>query len=234
LLSRDVASLSGGEKQRVAIGRALLRNPVVLLLDEPVSALDLRARSSVLRYIEQVLKQLGVRCLYVSHDLKEATRFSRDLLWMESGRIVAQGAVQAVLTDLKLPFAEQENAESILDGVIEAHETDVGLTRVSCSGGSLWLPGVENEVAARVKVQIAARDVSIALSAPVDISILNVLRGIVLDVAYPARWPAQALVRIETGGGEILARITRKSSHSLHLAAGLQVWALVKAVAIAR
>jgi molybdate transport system ATP-binding protein len=230
---RDVGTLSGGEKQRVAIGRALMRGPVVLLMDEPVSALDVRNRAVVLKYIDQVLKRLQVRCLYVSHDLKEAAKLADELLWMENGRIVAQGAPQAVLTDLALPFAEQEDAESILSGVVEAHEPEVGLSRVGCSGGSMWLAHLDAAVGAAVQVQIAARDVSIAIEPPRGVSILNVLRGAVKDVAYPERWPAQALVRIDVGDGEILARITRKSAETLQLRSGSPVWALVKAVAIA-
>jgi molybdate transport system ATP-binding protein len=233
LLPRDVSTLSGGERQRVAIGRALMRSPVVLLMDEPVSALDVRTRAVVLKYIEQVLEHLQVRCLYVSHDLKEAAKLADELLWMESGRIVAQGAPQTVLTDLRLPFAEQEDAECVLNGVVEAHEPDVGLSRIRCAGGLLWLPQIDAPVGADVPVQIAARDVSIAVEPPGGVSILNVLQGIVEDIAYPERWPAQALVRIDVGDGEVLARITRKSVQTLELRAGARVWALVKAVAIA-
>lgn len=233
LLSREVTTLSGGERQRVAIARALMRSPRVLLLDEPVSALDLRSRTAVLRYIEQTLARLQVRCLYVSHDLKEATRFADELIWMEAGRIAAQGAPHDVLTDLHLPFAEQEDAESLLTGTVEAHELDVGLSRVRCAGGTLWLPSVSRAVGETVQVQIAARDVSIALAAPQDVSILNVLQGTVVEVSEPPRWPSQALVRVAVEGGEVLARITRKSAHGLALRSGLTVWALVKSVAIA-
>jgi molybdate transport system ATP-binding protein len=231
LLRRRVANLSGGERQRVSIGRALLRSPQLLLLDEPVSALDTTSRADVLGYLQQVLSTFDVRCLYVSHDLREAARLANEMLWLEHGRIVAQGRTVDVLTDVRLPFADRDDAESVLFARVIQHEESTSLTQVQCSGGVLWLPNVSAQVGARIQIQIAARDVSLALAAPGDISILNRLQGTVIDVR-DSHHPAQALVRLKLPDAFLLARVTRKSVAALHLKPGDAVWALVKSVAL--
>ncbi len=232
LLTRRITHLSGGERQRVAIGRALLRSPDVLLLDEPVSALDVRSRIDVLRYLQQVLARFAVRCIYVSHDLREAARIASEMLWMERGKVIAQGATHDVLTDVHLPFAELDEAESLLEGVIEGHDSEMGLTRILCAGSTLWLPQVDAVIGSRHRVQIAARDVSLALAAPLNLSILNILPARITELV-DAPQPAQMLVRLDVAGNPLLARITRKSAVALNLQAGTYVWALVKSVALA-
>ncbi len=212
LLSRRITHLSGGERQRVAIGRALLRSPEVLLLDEPVSALDVASRADVLRYLRQVLERFAVRCIYVSHDLREAARLATEMLWMEQGRVVAQGNAREVLTDVRLPFAELDEAESLLEGVIEGHDADMGLTRIRCANSTLWLPQVDAAIGSRHRVQIAARDVSLGLTAPESLSILNVLEARISDLVPAPRQSAQVLVRLDVDGSPLLARITRKSA----------------------
>jgi molybdate transport system ATP-binding protein len=231
LLRRRVGNLSGGEHQRVSIGRALLRSPQLLLLDEPVSALDTASRADVLGYLQQVLNTFDVRCLYVSHDLREAARLGNEMLWLENGRIVAQGRTIDVLTDVRLPFADRDDAESVLFAQVIQHEESTSLTQVQCSGGVLWLPNVSAKVGERIRIQIAARDVSLALAAPGEISILNRLQGTVMDVRN-SHHPAQALVRLKLPDAFLLARVTRKSVAALHLKAGDAVWALVKSVAL--
>lgn len=233
LLDRQVTHLSGGERQRVSLGRALLRSPRVLLLDEPVSALDLASRVEVLGFISQVLERFAVRCVYVSHDLKEAARIAGEMLWMEQGRVVAQGATHAVLTDLHLPFAELDEAESLLEGEIEGHDAELALTRIRCAGSTLWLPQVDAPAGSHHRVQIAARDVTLALSQPRDSSVLNVLAARISELVVAPRQPAQMLVKLDVDGHPVLARITRKSALLLDLKAGTPVWALVKSVALA-
>jgi molybdate transport system ATP-binding protein len=233
LLPRRITHLSGGERQRVAIGRALLRSPEVLLLDEPVSALDVSSRADVLRYLRKVLERFAVRCIYVSHDLREAARLATEMLWMEQGRVVAQGIARDVLTDVRLPFAELDEAESLLEGVIEGHDADMGLTRIRCADSTLWLPQVDAAIGSRHRVQISARDVSLGLNSPDSLSILNVLEARISDLIPAPRQPAHVLVRLDVDGSPLLARITRKSALALDLQIGTRVWALVKSVALA-
>lgn len=232
LIHRDVGSLSGGERQRVAIGRALLRSPQILLLDEPVSALDVASRYEVLTYVQRVLQSFRLPCVYVSHDLREAARVSDQMMWLEKGRLIAHGPAAHVLTDLKLPFAELEEAESVLSVKIEAHDDEYNLTQARCNGDRLWLPKLDLLPGTMARVQIAARDVSLALNQPSDVSIQNVLAARIVDLQPSAHNPGQVLVRLQVGDEWLLARVTSRAARALHLQSGLQLWALVKAVAL--
>ncbi len=234
LLDRGVAKLSGGERQRVAIGRALLANPRLLLLDEPVSALDAMSRSEVLNVIERVLVQLPIPCVYVSHDLREAARLADRMLWLDAGRIKASGSVHAVLSDPKLPFAQEADSESVVLGRVAVMDPGAGLARVDFKGGCLWVSANEAPANGEVRVQIRARDVSLALQRPESISVLNILPGRIVDLAPAEHAPSQILVRLDVGGSLILSRVTRRSVQELGLQPGTQVWALIKSVAITR
>lgn len=234
LLARRVASLSGGERQRVALARALLASPRLLLLDEPVSALDLASRDEVLRYLGAVLGDFRMRCLYVTHDLREAARFATEMLWMVRGRVIARGAPREVLTDLSLPLAELEEAESVIEAEVAEHETAHGLTRLRTAAGDLFAARIEADPGSRVLVQIAARDVTLATQRPEHVSTLNLLAGQVLEVCASRSVPSQVNVKVGLAGVPLLARLTSKSAAALALAPGRDVWVLVKSVALMR
>jgi molybdate transport system ATP-binding protein len=232
LLQRGVRNLSGGERQRVAIGRALLGRPRLLLLDEPVSALDVAATVEVLDALERILTALPIPCLYVSHDLREAARLADRMLWLDDGRIAADGPVWQVLSDPMLPFAQDEDAESVVGGRVDAVQADTGLARVVFDGGELWIPAGHAVEGRNVRVQIRARDVSLALRRPEAISVLNILEARVVDVTAAGNSPSLALVRLEVGRSLLLSRVTRRSAAELDLVPGSRVWALVKSAAI--
>ena len=235
LLDRRVGGLSGGERQRVAIGRALLARPRLLLLDEPVSALHEAGTAEVLATLESVLAALPIPCLYVSHDLREASRLADRMIWLESGRIVAEGPAGDVMSDPRLPFAQAEDAGSVVPGRVESVDDDGGLAQVTFDGGELWIAATaDTSPGCRVRVGIRARDVSLALRRPDAISVLNVLEGQVVDIADARDSRSQALVRVKAGGCLLLSRITRRSVAELGLAPGLPVWALVKSAALVR
>jgi molybdate transport system ATP-binding protein len=234
LLGRGVTNLSGGERQRVAIGRALLGRPRLLLLDEPVSALDLAATAEVLDTLERVFAALPIPCLYVSHDLREAARLADRMLWLDDGRIAADGPAWQVLSDPRLPFAQEEDAESVVTGRVDAVEGATGLARVAFDGGELWIAAGDVVEGKTVRVQIRARDVSLALRRPEAISLLNILEAGILDVTEARNSPSQALVRMEVGRSLLLSRVTRRSVTELGLVPGRRVWALVKSAAITR
>jgi molybdate transport system ATP-binding protein len=234
LLERHVTNLSGGERQRVAIGRALLSRPRLLLLDEPVSALDVVGTAEVLDTLERVLAALPIPCVYVSHDLREAARLADRMLWLDGGRIAADGPAAQVLSDPRLPFAQEEEAESVVAGRIESVDAAAGLARIEFAGGELWIAAGDAPAGRKVRVQIRARDVSLALRRPEAISVLNILEGSVVDVTDARNSPSQALVRVDAGGCLLLSRVTRRSVAELGLAPGIKVWALVKSAAITR
>jgi molybdate transport system ATP-binding protein len=235
LLGRRVEHLSGGERQRVALGRALLARPRLLLLDEPVSALDETSTTEVMEALERVLAALPVPCLYVSHDLREAARLADRMLWLDAGRVVADGPVSQVLSDPRLPFAQEEDAESVIAGRVEAVDTGTALASVAFDGGLLWISASRVTVPGTpVRVRIRARDVSLALRRPEAISVLNILEGRIVEVADARSVVSQALVRVDVGGCRLLSRVTRRSVAELGLAPGAKVWALVKSAAILR
>ena len=227
LLDRSVRNLSGGEQQRVAIGRALLRSPDVLLLDEPVRAPDVVARREVLDYLERLLERLAVRCLLVSHDLRDAGRLADEILWLEQGRVVAHAPMQQMLTDPRTPFASLEEAESVLEGRVAAHDPQSHMTRLEFAGGDIWVARAAVRVGDTVRVQIAARDVSVAICRPTGISIMNAFEASVTAVAAARDEPAHVLLRLDVAGAPLLARITAKSARNLGLEPGRRVWALV-------
>lgn len=235
LLERRVEHLSGGERQRVAIGRALLARPRLLLLDEPVSALHEAGTAEVLATLERVLAALPIPCLYVSHDLREAERLADRMIWLESGRIVADGPAREVMSDPRLPFAQAEDAGSVVAGRVDSVDHGHGLARVVFDGGVMWIAASADTSPGRtVRVGVRARDVSLALRRPEAISVLNVLEARVLDVADAQDSRSQSLVRVQAGGCMLLSRVTRRSVAELGLVPGLAVWAMVKSAAILR
>jgi molybdate transport system ATP-binding protein len=233
MLDRDPSGLSGGERQRVSMARALLTSPRLLLMDEPLSALDHQSKHDILPYLERLHETLAIPVLYVSHSPDEVARLADRLVLLESGRVRAEGAAADLFTRVDLPLARDDGAAALFDGWVVGHDPHYHLNRVQTPGGTLYVVGAERPPGARVRVRIQARDVSIALDEPGTSSILNIL---------PARIAAiepidtgQMLIRLEVGQGgavALLARITRRSNDLLHLHPGQEVFAQVKAVAL--
>lgn len=233
LLHRSPQSLSGGEKQRVAIGRALLAQPRLLLMDEPLASLDIARRDEVMRYIELLRDELGIPIVYVSHSVAEITRLADTVVLLSEGRSIAVGDVDDVMGRLDLrPQTGRYEAGSVLDTVVVAHDLAYELTTLRFEGGELTVPNVEALVGERVRVRIRARDVSLAIGRPTGMSILNVLQGTLISIADDGGPIVEVQLRI--GQAALRARITRRSRADLALAEGQLVYALVKAVSIDR
>jgi molybdate transport system ATP-binding protein len=231
LLDRSPQHLSGGERQRVGIARALVTSPRLLLLDEPLAAIDQRRKQDVLPYLARLHAELGIPMLYVSHSLDEVIRLADHMLYLEGGQLRAFGPLNQMLTRTDLPLAHLDEAETALEGRLVAHDPEYRLSYVEIAGEWLALPLTKLPLGCSVRVGIQARDVSLALERPRYSSILNILRGQVLDlIEDPAG--AQTLVRIDLGGAVLLSRITRRSAMELQIARGLSVYAQVKAVAL--
>ncbi|MBK1710679.1 molybdenum ABC transporter ATP-binding protein [Marichromatium gracile] len=233
LLGRDPAGLSGGERQRVAIARALLTSPRLLLMDEPLAALDHTSKRDILPYLERLHDHLQIPILYVSHDPDEVARLADHILLIEAGRLRAAGPAPQMLTRLDLPLVREETASALLSGRVRAHDARYGLTRVAIPGASLMLERLDRAVDETVRVRIHARDVSIALDDPGTSSILNVLPAHIVEM-HPLS-ASQVLVGLAVGTtpeSRLLARITRHSWERLRLHPGQQVHAQVKAVAV--
>lgn len=231
LLARRPGDLSGGEKQRVAIGRALLSGPQVLLLDEPLAALDEARKAEILPYLER-LRDAAMPILYVSHSVGEVARLATTIVLLEAGRVVRAGPAGLVLSDPEaVPVLGIREAGAVIAARIAAQETD-GLTRLDTVAGPLWLPRVAGAVGDALRVRIAAQDVILSRARPEGLSALNILPGVVSALRV-GDGPG-ALVQIALGDEFLLARVTRRSAEALGLAPGVAVHAVLKSVAVAQ
>lgn len=231
LLARRPARLSGGERQRVAIARALLTGPQLLLMDEPLAALDQARKNEILPYLERLHDTLDIPLLYVSHAPDEVARLADHLVVLEAGRVLAQGPLAETLARVDLPIRLGEDAGVVLDATVADRDAAWHLAAVEFPGGRLWVRDTGHALGERLRVRILARDVSVALAHPLNSSILNTLEGQVDSIGDEAH-PALALVRLRVGKTFLLARLTRRSAAALALAPGLPVWAQIKAVAV--
>jgi len=231
LLRRRAATLSGGERQRVAIVRALMADPRLLLLDEPLSALDGMAKTQLLAQLERLRTTLAIPMIYVSHAVEEVARLADHLILLDGGRVVAQGPLQQTLARLDLPCALLQTLGSVVEGRVTALHRDDNLMELTFAGGTLRLPHGDETVGQSLRCRIDARDVVIAREHAQASSALNQVRC-TISAVVAADHPAQCLVQLDAGGAHLLARITRHSWHALGLAPGCEVWAQVKAVAL--
>lgn len=230
LLDRRPAALSGGEKQRVAIGRALLSAPRLILADEPLAALDEARKAEILPYFERLRDEISIPILYVSHSATEVARLATTVVVLESGRVVRQGQAAEVLGDpAVLPMGARE-AGAILTAKLAAHHPD-GLTELDARNIPLFLPRIHRNPGETVRVRIAAHDVILSRNRPEGLSALNILPGVV-DEIHLGEGPG-AIIAIETQAGRLLARITQRSMQALELVPGAQVHAVVKTVSVA-
>ena len=232
LLERMPQRLSGGERQRVAIARALATSPSLLLMDEPLAALDLKRKQEILPYLERLHDALEIPVVYVSHAPEEVARLADHVVLLADGRALAAGPIHDMMPRLDLPFAHDEDAFVVIDARVASHDDEYALTRLEFAGLPLWITGTDAALGAHVRARILARDVSLALSKRHDSSILNVLpaRVVSLDESGPGR----TLARLDVAGTPLLARITRRSAAQLGIVPGCDVYAQVKGVALLR
>jgi len=231
LLERKPEKLSGGERQRIAIARALAVSPLLLLMDEPLAALDHRRRSEILTYLERLRDELDIPVLYVSHAPDEVARLADHLVVLAGGRAVVQGPLTETLARLDLPVFLGADAGAVLETKVDLIESDWHLARLDFGGGSLWTWDSGLQVGQRARVRVLARDVSIACVQPGPSSIQNVLPG-VIDAIVDEELPGTVLARVRVGEVILLARMTKRSAVTLELASGTEVWAQIKSVAL--
>jgi molybdate transport system ATP-binding protein len=230
LLSRRPHQLSGGEKQRVALGRALLAQPRLLLLDEPLASLDLARREEVLPYFEKLRDAFAIPIVYVSHQFDEVLRLATRVVLMDAGRVLADGELAEVSRHPALrEIVGPDAVGAVMSGVVERVD-EAGLTVVRIGDAEL----VVDEAAAvgqRIQIQVLARDVIVAASHPAGLSVRNAVAARVVSVTPDVG--RAVLVELDIGRtATLLARITSRASQELELSAGRQVWALIKAVSL--
>lgn len=239
LLERSPLDLSGGERQRVAIARALATSPRVLLMDEPLAAIDVTRKNDILPWLEQLHERLDIPVVYVTHSSDELTRLADHVVLLDEGRALCSGPVVELMTRLDLPLARGDAAAALIEARAVGHSPADALSELAFEGGRLLLPQAGSAAlpaGAAVRVRIQARDVSLSLQAPEYSSVLNVLAATVVDVMDDA--PGQVLVGLRLGHGprsvRLLSRISQLSARRLGIAPGQAVFAQIKGVAMLR
>ncbi|RBI77310.1 molybdenum ABC transporter ATP-binding protein [Roseovarius sp. TE539] len=230
LLDRRPGALSGGEKQRVAIGRALLSAPRLILADEPLAALDEARKAEILPFLERLRDEVNVPILYVSHSATEVARLATTVVALDAGRVIREGPAAEVLGDPAVLPAGAREAGAILTATVAAHHDD-GLSELDAGGISLFVPRVSQTPGTAMRVRIAAHDVILSRGRPDGLSALNILPGVVSEIRSGAG--PGAIVAVDTGAGRLLARITQRSARALALAPGTEAHAIVKTVSVA-
>ena len=232
LLDRRPSSLSGGERQRVAIARALAVNPRLLLMDEPLAALDMRRKQEILPYLERLQRELKIPVLYVTHAPDEVTRLAQHLVVLENGRVLASGSLVEMSSRIDLPIRLGDDLGAVIETTVEEIDQRWNLARLRFDGGSLWTRDHGLKQGAAVRVRVLARDVSIACERPAPSTIQNVLPAHIVGLASDEA-EGQALVRLQIGQAVLIARVTRRAVADLGLHAEQAVWVQVKSVALA-
>lgn len=230
LFGRAVDRLSGGERNRVAVARALLTSPAVLLLDEPLAALDAGARAELLPYLERLHRELAIPVLYVSHSLDEVARLADHMAYLDAGKVLAVGPIAQVSSRLDLPLANIDEAGSVIEATVARHDHAFHLTHLAFDGHELVVPQKTARVGTAARIRVLARDVSLSLTRHGDTSILNIIPGTIAEIG--GEQPAHVLVKIAVGGAFLLARITRKSASQMNLVPGIPIYAQIKSMAL--
>jgi molybdate transport system ATP-binding protein len=231
LMDRRPGTLSGGERQRVAIARALAAQPRVLLMDEPLAALDAGRKAELLPYLEALQRTLAIPVLYVSHALDEVARLATHMVLLDAGRVRASGSAEDLIARLDLPLAQGDAAATLIEGRLLRHDSSEHLSTLAFAGGELHvISTTARAVGQRVRVRVQARDVSLTLARQSDTSILNIVPATVTGLREDS--PGQWMVALDAGGTRLLARITQRSVQALGIAPGRELFAQVKGVAL--
>ncbi|MDG2341381.1 MAG: molybdenum ABC transporter ATP-binding protein [Paracoccaceae bacterium] len=234
LLTRSVSDLSGGERQRVSIARSLLSQPRLMLMDEPLAALDHRAKAGILPLVHDLPRQFGVPVIYVSHALDEVAPVADQVVTMKSGRVIAHGPVAEMLERPDMQgLSGRFEAGSILEGVIAEHDPAMHLTTIDVGGLPFEMPYLDAPIGTALRLRVRARDVTLATKRPEGISTRNILGGKIVRL-MPEENTAFAEVLVDIGPARVQARITHAAVQDLKLVEGSDVFALIKSVSFDR
>ena len=231
ILQRLPGNLSGGEKQRVAIGRALLSNPKILILDEPLTGLDEGLRSEVIPYLEFLRDHSKLPILYISHSQSEVARLSDKIVVLENGNILEHGETLQILSSFKVAKKlGLRDLSSFIEATVSTHASD-GITELDFSGSKLFLPQIDVPVGSKIYLRVLAKDVTLAIKKPEKISALNIIKGKVDEIVM-GNGPG-ALISLNVGGHKLVTRITQRSLIAMNLKLGQTCFAFLKTVSVA-
>ena len=232
LQERSALTLSGGERQRVAMARALATEPRLLLLDEPMAALDIARKQEILPWLERLRRELQIPVLYVTHSVDELTRLADHVVVLQQGRVLSSASPQASMVHPAVVRAVGDLAGTLTEGRVAARDEVFHLACIDSEAGPLWVRDQGLRIDQSVRLRILARDVSLSLAEHDSSTIANRLPG-VIEAIDPDSHPSQALVRVRCGQALVLARITHRSMQQLCLDVGSSVWCQIKSVALA-
>lgn len=230
LEKRSTISLSGGERQRIAIARSLLVSPQILLMDEPIAALDQNSKLEVLQSLERLKTRLNIPIIYISHSQNEIARLADTIILLENGRVLATGSTNDIFTRSDLPLAHSSDATSVIDAEVVEIDEKFQMARIKFDGGQLTIAGCELATGKKVRVTFAARDVSITLEQQTNTSILNIIQATITHISNDSK--TEVTVHLLAGDTAILSRITKKSAQTLDLKTGDKVFAQIKSVVL--
>ncbi len=232
LLNRKPDKLSGGEQQRGAIARALLTGPKLLLMDEPLSALDGACKAEFMPFLQRLHNELLTPIIYVTHSLGEITQLADHLVLMENGKTIASSPLDTMLARLDLPLAREEDAVTVINGVVSGIDRQYGLAQVETAIGILYVEAQGLSDHSQLKVHIHARDVSLSLKQPESSSTLNIVEARISEIAECT--PTQVNVMLMADDTPLLSRVTRLSCDRLDLQPGMKVYAQIKSISLKR
>lgn len=232
LMQKLPAQLSGGEKQRVSIARALLRKPKILLMDEPLASLDAQRKQEILPYLESLHEQTNIPIIYVSHDLQEIAKLADYVVVVDEGSVVKADLLMSTINDYRLSRAYQQELSSVIEAQVEAIESQWKLSKVAIGKQFMWVANNKDEVGKTLRLNIAAKDVSIAISKPVNTSVLNVLHGHLVAISTTDSY--KVILKVAVEHCYLFAEISIKSLHALSLKEGDSLWMQIKSIAVER
>ena len=230
LLKRYPITLSGGEKQRVAIGRALLTDPEILLMDEPLSALDLPRKRELMNYLERLSKEINIPILYVTHSLDELLRLAERVILLTNGKVEAYDVLENIWdSPLFLPWKQENEQSAVLSLPVFMHNPSYKMTALSIGDQNIWINQVEAQINEKVRICIHSSDVSISLNKVEQSSIRNILYGRVIKILELEN---RVDLKLDIGGKHLWASISKWSFHDLALQVGQLVYAQIKAISV--
>ena len=230
LLKRYPITLSGGEKQRVAIGRALLTDPEILLMDEPLSALDLPRKRELMNYLERLSKEINIPILYVTHSLDELLRLAERVVLLTNGKVEAYDVLESIWeSPLFLPWKQENEQSAVLSLPVFMHNPSYKMTALSIGDQNIWINQVEAQINEKVRICIHSSDVSISLNKVEQSSIRNILYGRVIKILELEN---RVDLKLDIGGKHLWASISKWSFHDLALQLGQLVYAQIKAISV--
>ena len=230
LLKRYPITLSGGEKQRVAIGRALLTDPEILLMDEPLSALDLPRKRELMNYLERLSKEINIPILYVTHSLDELLRLAERVVLLTNGKVEAYDVLENIWeSPLFLPWKQENEQSAVLSLSVFMHNPSYKMTALSIGDQNIWINQVEAQINEKVRICIHSSDVSISLNKVEQSSIRNILYGRIVKILELEN---RVDLKLDIGGKHLWASISKWSFHDLALQLGQLVYAQIKAISV--